>query len=271
LREFRLFVCDKELSRDSVVFSVANSRYIFKVLRLEVGDCVKAFDGKDEHVVRITRCDRLKVSGVITESLTQTPCLDFDLTLGFCCVRPGPMVEIFRHGTEVGVTRFAPILSRRANRRPTEKKQRWDLVVASACTQSGRTRRPEILHPLTLDEFFRVNSETSAKVILSTAAEARPLLEVLEARAVPLAGVELLIGPEGGFEPLEEAQAISAGFFRASLRPGVLRTETAAVVAAGITVAWSQMHAIRRSEALRHVEEEVQSAGTPFRRGHRGD
>ena len=271
MRCFRIFISEHELSGDTVVFSAANSRYIFKVLRLKSGDRVTAFDGRDEHMVRLAHCDRTQVSGVIVESLSQAPRPNFDLTLAFCCVRPGPMAEILRHGTEVGVTRFAPIVSRRANRRPAEKKQRWESVVASACVQSGRASLPEILFPLALEEFIHLNSQASARIILSTAAQALPLLEVLEACAPPLDRVELLIGPEGGFEPSEEAQALSAGFLRGSLGPNVLRTETAAVVATAITVAWRQMNTARRGVVLRYVEDEGHDTETPALRSHSGD
>lgn len=240
MRDFRISICEKELSDGAVIFSAANSRYVLRVLRLKAGDCVKVLDGRVERMVRLTHCSRQEVCGLIVESLGQAPCPKLDLTLGFCCVRPGPMSEILRHGTEVGVTRFAPILSHRANRRPTERKERWESVVATACAQSGRVVRPEILSPLSLEEYLSLNSENSAKIILSPAEEARPVLEILDTYTAPLDEIQLLVGPEGGFEPSEEVRALSAGFLRAGLGPGVLRTETAAVVAAGITVAWSQ-------------------------------
>jgi 16S rRNA (uracil1498-N3)-methyltransferase len=40
-------------------------------------------------------------------------------------------------------------------------------------------------------------------------------------------GVTLVIGPEGGLSPEEEAAAIRAGFTGVSLGPRILRTETA--------------------------------------------
>ncbi len=49
--------------------------------------------------------------------------------------------------------------------------------------------------------------------------------------------VALLIGPEGGFSDAEVAAAEKAGASVASLGPNVLRTETAAVVAASLALA----------------------------------
>jgi RsmE family RNA methyltransferase len=50
--------------------------------------------------------------------------------------------------------------------------------------------------------------------------------------------VELLVGPEGGFELSEEEQAIRAGFRPVGLGSHILRTETAAIVAVGVIASW---------------------------------
>jgi len=49
--------------------------------------------------------------------------------------------------------------------------------------------------------------------------------------------VHILVGPEGGFSDPEVSQARAAGFRIASLGPGILRTETAAVVGAALVLA----------------------------------
>ena len=58
-----------------------------------------------------------------------------------------------------------------------------------------------------------------------------PLTTVLPDQAD---SVRLLVGPEGGFSDEEIESAREAGAALASLGPGILRTETAAVVAAAI-------------------------------------
>jgi RsmE family RNA methyltransferase len=63
-----------------------------------------------------------------------------------------------------------------------------------------------------------------------------PLLEVLETESTREA--ILLVGPEGGFDKDEEAQAMRAGFVPVTLGSYILRTETAAFVASGVLAAW---------------------------------
>ncbi len=73
-------------------------------------------------------------------------------------------------------------------------------------------------------------------MLLSTRPEATPVLAALEDR-VPQK-VIILAGPEGGLVASEVKKAINAGFEPVSLGRGTLRSETAAVVAAGMVVLW---------------------------------
>ena len=53
--------------------------------------------------------------------------------------------------------------------------------------------------------------------------------------SVPMAGpVVIAVGPEGGFEPDETERLVEAGFRRVAIAGGILRMETAAIVALGV-------------------------------------
>jgi len=75
--------------------------------------------------------------------------------------------------------------------------------------------------------------DTAAAVMLSEDAS-EPFRSTLPTEAP--SGLRLLIGPEGGFSPEEVAAARRAGASVASLGEGILRTETAAVVAASLAL-----------------------------------
>jgi 16S rRNA (uracil1498-N3)-methyltransferase len=74
----------------------------------------------------------------------------------------------------------------------------------------------------------------SMAVVLHVGAQRR-LSEVLPAEPPPV--IALAVGPEGGFSDAEVEAARREGSPIASLGPGVLRTETAAVVGAALTLA----------------------------------
>ena len=64
----------------------------------------------------------------------------------------------------------------------------------------------------------------------------------LTAIAPPQTKVCILIGPEGGFSPVEYEDASVAGFTEVSLGPRILRTETAATAAVAVMqAAWGDL------------------------------
>jgi len=152
------------------------------------------------------------------------------------------MDEILRHGTELGVSRFIPLLSHRCNRKPREKKDRWETIVAAAAAQSGRLELPALEAPMPLKEFLAEQSCAGCNIVLATSPHGSPLLRILDDEAG--SRIVILVGPEGGFTPDEEIEAGEAGFVPATLGPRVLRTETAAITAAGIVCAWHDSRCI---------------------------
>jgi 16S rRNA (uracil1498-N3)-methyltransferase len=71
--------------------------------------------------------------------------------------------------------------------------------------------------------------------LLLAPGEGSQSLSALLAGATPTGGllqrIELLVGPEGGFDPAETAAATAAGFQSCRLGPRILRTETAGLAA----------------------------------------
>jgi 16S rRNA (uracil1498-N3)-methyltransferase len=233
----RIFVSPEQLCEDRIVFSARDSHYLKSVLRLRAGDFVEIFDGTGEYSVQLDAGNSGTLIGCVQEARPrEVPEERIHVTLAFSCVRPGPFADILRHGTELGVCRFVPVLSQRVTRRPTEKKERWEAIVKSAAEQCGRVRCPEVEPPITLALFLDRDPGDATRLLLSPDAEAAPILEILETERP--CQVVLLVGPEGGFDREEEARAQRAGFLPVSLGPGILRTETAAFVAGGMFVMW---------------------------------
>jgi 16S rRNA (uracil1498-N3)-methyltransferase len=232
----RVFVSPHSITGRAVTFPRREAHYLRDVLRLVPGDQVQVLDGDRVHVVRLTRSDREEVCAEVISSRGQGDREGLDITLAFGCVRPGPFQEILRHGTELGVRRFVPVIARRTVRRPERRKERWEHVIASAASQSRRTILPLMESPVDLEGLIASKGDSQTRLVLSPDAAARPLLESLE-HEHPQA-LLLLVGPEGGFDKSEEKRAVEQGFKRVGLGPGILRTETAAVVAVGVCVAW---------------------------------
>lgn len=245
MKRRRIFVSASQISGGQIVFSVKDIHYLKSVLRLRIGDPVQVFDGAHEYAVQLETGDAGNLIGrVLDRARQEDPADRFQVTLAFGCVRPGPFSEILRHGTELGVCRFIPLLSRRATRRPAEKKERWEAIVKSAAEQCGRVQCPEVEAPVVLEDFLGSDRRDHTRLLLSPSAQATPLLEILETERPSEAIV--LVGPEGGFHEDEEAHAVRSGFVPVSLGSNILRTETAALMAGGLLLTWHDWY--RRRE-----------------------
>ncbi|MEI7448936.1 MAG: RsmE family RNA methyltransferase [Desulfomonile sp.] len=232
-----VLISPEELSQGVVTFSPRNARYLQKVLRLRAGDEVNILQSGDQYLVRLMTCIRGTVIGNVLQLIQSAQTISPEITLAFSCVRPGPIEEILRHGTELGISRFVPLITSRSNRRPRERKERWQFVVASAAAQSGVKPPPVVDPPTPFDLFIESCSGEAVKIVLSSSLGAEPLSALLTDNTPH--EVAILVGPEGGLDVLEESKATQAGFLAASLGGRVLRTETAALLAAGIVALWA--------------------------------
>ena len=143
---------------------------------------------------------------------------------------------LIEKSVELGVTTIVPIQTERSVVRLDEKRAEkrlahWQALVIAACEQSGRTVIPKIHPVIQLYNWLQTKKEattSSLKIILSPKGDLG-LVSIL--KRAPGQGVSLMIGPEGGFSPTEEALAIKEGYLPALLGNRVLRTETAGIVA----------------------------------------
>jgi 16S rRNA (uracil1498-N3)-methyltransferase len=130
--------------------------------------------------------------------------------------------------TELGVARIGALRTRALKGEFTPARiERWRRVAAAAAKQSKQARVPEVLD---VADYADVLSPEA--VVLSHTGASGGLAD----RIVGRRQATLLIGPEPGFSEEELALARSRGVAVATFGPVVLRTETAAVVAAALTL-----------------------------------
>lgn len=153
---------------------------------------------------------------------------------------------IVQKATELGASRIIPLLSDRTvvrleGKELEKKRAKWQRVALEACKQCGQNWLPEVMAPLSVNEFLRRSSKAEADSIRLVAAiddRARSLKELLaDAGAdAPPSRASIMIGPEGDFTPAELNDAFNAGFLPLSLGPIVLRSETAAIYSLSVLV-----------------------------------
>jgi 16S rRNA (uracil1498-N3)-methyltransferase len=225
----RLFVA-ADLSQASVVVCTANQvNYLRNVLRLQPGDEILLFNGRDgEWRARLNEVARRSV--VLTPIERRRPQSEGpDIDYLFAPLKSARLDYMVQKATEMGVARLRPVLTRRTIvARVNLTRMRANAV--EAAEQCGILRVPQIEEAQCLLKVLDAWDPGRRLVLCDEAAEPRSPVATLAALAPgPLA---LLVGPEGGFVADEREHLLAKPFVSVvSLGPRTLRADTAAVAA----------------------------------------
>lgn len=206
------------------------SRHHAQVLRLSEGDELRLFDARGgEADARVLRSDkRALVCDVAAPE--QLPAPRERLQLAVCVPKAAKLELIVRMATELGVCSVQLIASERAVPKYTSdapKLERLQRIAIEACAQSEQAYAPELLGPLPLEAALGCVSAATLKLACVTRSAA------VDVAVVPLTAAEVwvLVGPEGGLAAPELALLEQHEVAAISLGRGILRVETACVVA----------------------------------------
>lgn len=238
MRVPRIFVDKPIVPGDTFFLAGAPLHHIGKVLRLRAGAEIVLFDGSGGEwrgVLEEIRSDHAKVRLVEHHDVSRESPLRWELVQGIS--RGERMDYTLQKAVELGVSAIHPVVTKRTVvKLPADKaakrREHWQGVVASAAEQSGRTAMPPVNQICSLDEFLHSRDE-GLVLILDPGANKY----VAQLPGETPQRVFLLAGPEGGFDNSERSSALRNGAEGIRLGPRVLRTETAALVAAALILA----------------------------------
>ena len=203
-----------ELSRD-------DAHRVHKVLRLETGEVIEVADGTGRVFEATIDVPKLGTVQLRDQLAAQPPLTPIRVLLAQSGPRADDAVEKL---VELGVAEIGPLLA--AGRRREARTDRWERIAAGAAAQAKLPCVPTILEPIAYAEALAAGA-----IVCSHEEHDTPLADALAAAARP---ITLLIGPEAGFGADELADARTAGCPIVTLGDTVLRTETAAIVAAAL-------------------------------------
>ncbi len=233
----RFFVPAGTLKAHKIALSGALARRLARVLRLRRGDKVVFTEGGErEFEVELTDISANAVTGVVTGDRPSPPEPAIEVVLYQSLIRPNRFDIAIEKGTELGVARFVPVVNARSQIEEASqgRAERWRRLVVEAAEQCGRGRLPAIDPPLPYEEALA--SAPGVLVVPYEAERANRLADYLRALPERPLAVSLFIGPEGGYTDGEIALARGSGAALVTLGRQVLRSETAAVVAAAIVL-----------------------------------
>jgi 16S rRNA (uracil1498-N3)-methyltransferase len=227
----RLYVADALSAGGSVMLPDDQAHYLRHVLRLEAGQAVALFNGRDgEWRAVIAEAGKKGVRLDLVAQLRPQPVSAADVWLCFAPIKQGRIEMIVEKATELGAARLLPVITRRTQMQKVNT-ERLAAHAREAAEQCERLDVPEVAPAVTLEKLLRDWPRNRRLFLCAERSDAPSLLAAAKGEE-PSA---LLIGPEGGFAP-EELDAIAALplVVTVSLGPRILRAETAAIAALAI-------------------------------------
>lgn len=227
-----------------------DARHITRILRMEPGDTLDIVDSSGKQYparIRTGSVHRVTLDVASDESCaSREPAVFITILQGL--PKGDKMDKVVRRNTEIGVSRFVPVITERSIPRPDEtafakRIKRWRRIAEEASKQSGRQRVPDVLDAVGFEDAIRFAVEEK----ICCQGRGRECLILFPWELETLTGVrdilregggfsEVLcfIGPEGGFSHDEAENAARNGAQLCSLGPRILRTETCALVLSSI-------------------------------------
>ena len=213
-----------------------------RVRRIQIGEAFPIFDGKGQigeaTLLSLTgKTGQAELSNVRTDTHRETP---YAITLAQGLAGGDKMDWIVEKAVETGAQIIAPLqcersvikLTRSSDEERAQKRLiHWRGIIQAACEQCDRTVFTELEPIQTFEAYLKASPKPKLKLLLSPDATKSMYSVLLENEPQD---VLLMIGPEGGHSPEEEALAQAAGYQIVSLGERVLRTETAGVVAISV-------------------------------------
>lgn len=243
----RFFVLPSQITPPTVTLPADAARQVRTVLRMRPGQTIVVLDNSGtEWQVELTQVDKPVVCGRIVAQQPARGEPTVRLWLYQAALKAQKFEWVLQKGTELGVTRFVPVITERAVvRDPTavnKKQGRWRQIIREAAEQSGRGRLPELSPAMLLADTLAESAGCDRRLMAwEEASRSRTLQNALTGE--PISTIAVFIGPEGGFTPQEAATAQSAGVRLVSLGPRILRAETAGLaVCAAAMFALGQWH-----------------------------
>ena len=203
------------------------SHYLTKVMRVKIGENFSLFNKTGEWLAKIDNIYDGKVEFCIKEQLRKKE-NSLDIWLAFSPIKSNYQNFMIQKATELGVSKFLPIIFDRTIVRKINK-DRLEKIVIEACEQSNRISIPSIEKAQNLKSFLNSNS---MNLIFTDLNSDNKKIEKTKFSDEPIC---IIIGPEGDFSEHERQEILSfKGVQALKINDNILRSETAVISAISI-------------------------------------
>lgn len=210
----------------SVEASVAH--HIQRVLRVRPGTRLSVGDGRGA-----VGQGEWQGSGVLRiESVASLPQERPPIALWVAVGTRNKLDGLIRRAVELGASEIHPLWTDRSVGESARRTERWQAIADDGTRVSERPYRAVVSAPVTFAD-ARVIAGDRATLKVFGERSAAPFADGVQGQA-SVAGLDLWIGPEGGFSPEEQAVLAAIGARPVSFGPHNLRMETAGTAAVAL-------------------------------------
>jgi 16S rRNA (uracil1498-N3)-methyltransferase len=226
------FYINWPLAPGSILLEGPEAHHLATVCRLRPGDAVCLFNGDGhEYPARVISAARRQVVLDVGERHSPQRELPFHVEVAAPLPKGDRAQFLIEKLTEIGVTVFVPLASKRTVVHPREVKvEKLQRYVIEASKQCRRNLLMEVRDLVDWENYSCLN-QVSKRLFLAHPGGVA-LREIQMAPGVAPRDIAWAVGPEGGFTEEEVQSALAAGWLPVDFGPRILRVETAAIAAA---------------------------------------
>ena len=199
----------------------SQSHYLSKVMRINIGQSFSLFNQNGEWEAKIKEINNGIVEFSVIKKLRSVK-NEREIWLAFSPIKLNYLNLMIQKATELGVTKFIPILTERTIVRKLNDK-RLNKIIIEASEQSNRLKVPKLEKILKLNEFLKLNQNTN--IIFGDLNTNNSKINFKSSDPVCI-----LIGPEGDFTIKERENILKLKkLIPLKINQNILRSETAAI------------------------------------------
>ena len=199
----------------------SQSHYISKVMRIKEGESFSLFNDSGEWEAKINEIKKGIVNFIIVKKLKNSE-NNREIWLAFTPIKLNYLNFMIQKATELGVTKFIPILSERTMVRDLNS-ERLNKVIIEASEQSNRIKLPKLEKLVKFKDFIKLYKDTD--IVFGDLNSSNDQIKINKDSPVCI-----LIGPEGDFSENERKEILDLKNVKSlKINKNILRAETAAI------------------------------------------
>ncbi len=207
----------------------SQSHYLTKVVRLNLGENFLLFNEKGEWMCKINQISKGLVEFQVIEKVRQEE-NQKEIWLAFSPIKSNYFNFMIQKSTELGVTKFIPVVSDRTVVRKINI-ERLNKIIIESCEQSNRIVIPIVEKLISLSDFL--NKYKELDIVFGDLNSDNSNLNTKKFNLKK--PVCLLIGPEGDYTEQERLKINKLKYIQnLKINKNILRSETAAISALSI-------------------------------------